>query len=124
VLEAQKPALQAIYKDLEELLPKRNFLVHGETREGAFKGMPRQSYRVGLVKNNLQYLDEFDRGEHGPNIFDVCQVQAVTELCRKILRAIADLRASIPVNDESYQEEPDNPAESPPARHVKTKEMP
>ena len=42
VLEAQKPALQAIYKDLEELLPKRNFLVHGETREGAFKGAPHQ----------------------------------------------------------------------------------
>src|SRR5260370_15431484 len=60
--DAQKPALQAIYKGLDELLPKRNFIVHGETREGAFKGKPRQPYRVGLIKNNLQYLDEFDCG--------------------------------------------------------------
>src|SRR4029078_12999265 len=71
--DAQKAALHAIYKDLDALLPKRNFIVHGETREGAFKGKPRRAYRVGLVKNNLEYLDEFDRGEHGPNIFDVSQ---------------------------------------------------
>jgi hypothetical protein len=116
--EAQKPALQAIYKDLDDLLPKRNFLVHGETREGAFKGKPRQPYRVGLVKNNLRYLDEFDSGEHGPNIFDVGQAKAVSQLCRKILDAIADLRASIPVSDEPYQEEPDDPAAWPPARRV------
>jgi hypothetical protein len=71
VPDAQKLALQAIYKGLDELLPKRNFLAHGETREGAFKGMTRQLHRVGLVKNNLEYLDEFDRGEHGSNIFGV-----------------------------------------------------
>jgi hypothetical protein len=116
---AQKAALQVIYKDLDELLPERNFLVHGETREGAFKGTPRQPYRVGLVKNDLEYLDVFDRGEHGPNIFDVRQVKAVSQLCRKILGAIADLRASIPVSDEPCQGEPHDPAEWPPARHVR-----
>src|SRR5258707_9430634 len=36
--DARKPALQAVYKQLDALLPKRNFIVHGETREGAFKG--------------------------------------------------------------------------------------
>jgi hypothetical protein len=112
--EAQKPALQAIYKSLDELLPKRNFIVHGETREGAFKGKPRQLYRVGLIKNNLEYLDEFDRGEHGRNTFDVSQVKATSQLCRKILGAIADLRASIPVSEEPYQEEPDDPSQWPP----------
>jgi hypothetical protein len=35
VPDNQKPAMQAIYMGLDELLPKRNFLVHGETREGA-----------------------------------------------------------------------------------------
>jgi hypothetical protein len=89
---AQKPTLQAIYNDLHELLPKRSFLIHGETREGAFEGMPRQFYRVGLVKDNLYHLHEFDRGKHGPNIFDVRQVQAVSQLCRKILVAMANLR--------------------------------
>lgn len=55
--------------------------------------MPRQAYRVGLVKNNLEYLDEFDHGEHGANIFDVGQVRAVSELCRKILAGMAELRS-------------------------------
>lgn len=113
VPDAQKPALQEIYKNLDELLAKRNYLIHGETREGAFKGMPTQAYRVGLVKDNLEYLDEFDRGEHGPNIFDVSQVQAVSRLCRTILAAISSLRASIPVSSERYQEEPDDPAKWP-----------
>jgi hypothetical protein len=114
VPDDQKPVLQAIYKDLDELLPNRNFLVHGETREGAFKGKPRQPYRVGLVKNNLEYLDEFDRGEHGPNIFDIQQVRAVSQLCRKILGALADIRASFLVSDTPFGEESNDLSEWPP----------
>jgi hypothetical protein len=94
--DERKPALLAIYKQLDALLEKRNFIVHGETREGAFKGKPRQPYRVGLVKDNLEYLDEFDRGEHGPNIFDVAQVRAATQDCRKIRKDIAALRGGRP----------------------------
>jgi hypothetical protein len=109
VPDTQKPVLEEIYKKLDELLTKRNYLIHGETRDGAFKGTPPQAYRVGLIKNNLEYLDEFDRGEHGPNIFDVRQVQAVSQLCRTILAAISSLRASIPVSSERHQEQPDDP---------------
>jgi hypothetical protein len=61
----------------------RNFLVHGETWEGAFKGKPRQPYRVGLVNKNLEYLDEFERAEHGPNVFDVQQVRDATRRCAR-----------------------------------------
>jgi hypothetical protein len=100
---------------LDELLKKRNFIVHGETREGAFKGKPRRTYRVGLVKDNLEYLDEFDRGEHGPNIFDVSQVKDASEFIRRLLKKIADLRASIPISEEPYQEEPGDPEDWPPA---------
>src|SRR5262249_13546295 len=95
--EEQKAALQVIYDHLDKLLVKRNFIIHGETREGAFRGKLSQIYRIGLVKDNLEYLDEFDRGEHGANIFDVSQIKAASEDCRKILEDIADLRASIPV---------------------------
>jgi hypothetical protein len=114
--EAQKAALQAIYKQLDELLPKRNFIVHGETREGAFNGKPRQPYRVGLVKDNLEYLDEFDRGEHGPNIFDVDQVRAATKLCRKIVSDIDSLRKSIPVGEPRNDEEPEDFSKWPPPK--------
>jgi hypothetical protein len=67
------------------------------------------------VKDNLEYLDEFDRGEHGTNIFDVSQIKAASEDCRKILKDIAELRASIPVGDEPYREEPDDPEDWPPS---------
>jgi len=81
VSEEKWPTLNKVFKELDELLPKRNFLVHGETWEGTFKGQPPQPYRVGVIRKNLQYLDEFDRGEHGDNVFSVEQVRAVTQLC-------------------------------------------
>lgn len=105
--DEEKPTLHKIYKALDELRPKRNFLVHGETWEGAFKGKTRQPYRVGLVKKNLEYLDEFMRAEHGPNVFDVLQVRDVTEHCREIHRSIQDLRDRISANAVPYDEEPD-----------------
>jgi hypothetical protein len=49
-----------------------------------------QPYRVGVIKDNLEYLDEFDRGEHGPNVFSIKQVKDVSAECRDI---IADLDA-------------------------------
>jgi hypothetical protein len=92
VSEEKKPILQTVYKDLETLLPKRNYIIHGETWEGEFKGKPYQPYRVGIIKDNLDYLDEFDRGQHGGNVFDVQQVRDVTKLCEKIHAALDTLR--------------------------------
>lgn len=90
VSDRKKPLLQKVYKALDDLLPKRNYLVHGETWDGAFKGQPMQPYRVGVIKDNLEYLDEFDRGQHGPNVFSIKQVKDVAAECRDI---IADLEA-------------------------------
>jgi hypothetical protein len=82
--EPMKTTLERVYEGLEELLPKRNYLVHGETWEGAFKGKPPQPYRIGVTKDNLDYLDEFDRGQHGENVFDVQQARDTTKLCVSI----------------------------------------
>jgi hypothetical protein len=110
----QKEALKKIYKVLDELLPKRNYIVHGETWEGTFEGNPRQPYRVGLVKKNLEYLDEFERAEHGPSVFDVHQVRIATKLCLNVLAALADFRAKIPVSSEPFHEEPNDLSQWPP----------
>ena len=80
-----------VYANLATLRSKRNFLVHGETWKGAFGG-PRQAYRVGIVKQNLEYLDEFDRGEHGENVFSLSEVQEVAKLCRDIVGDLNFLR--------------------------------
>jgi len=90
--ELNKTIFEQVYKDLDELLPKRNYIIHGETWEGAFKDMPKQPYRVGVIKDNLEYLDEFERAKHGPNVFDLEQIVDATKLCRKILANLNKLR--------------------------------
>lgn len=100
-----KATLQRIYKELEDLRPVRNFLVHGETWDGAFKGKPRQAYRVGLVKKNLEYLDEFERAEHGPNVFDVEQVRAATKRCAEIHQDLTELRDAIAATAIPFEED-------------------
>jgi hypothetical protein len=108
VPDEHRPTLQRIYKALDDLLPTRNFLVHGETWEGTFKGKPNQPYRVGLVKKNLEYLDEFERAEHGPNVFDVRQIRDATRRCAEIQRDLATLRdviaaTAVPVKENATE---------------------
>jgi hypothetical protein len=92
VPDEQRPTLQKVYKDLHELQYKRNFIVHGETWEGSFKGKSRQPYRLGLVRGNLEYLDEFERAEHGDNVFDIQQIRAATQLCVRVHGDLANMR--------------------------------
>jgi hypothetical protein len=91
VSKESKPILDRVYKKLDELLPKRNFLVHGETHEAALAGKSTH-YRVGIIKKDLDYLDQFDRGERGDNVFDLEQVRAATKLCREIAADLHTLR--------------------------------
>jgi hypothetical protein len=107
VPDEQKRTLQKVYKDLGELHSKRNFIVHGETWEGTFKGKSRQPYRVGLVEGNLEYLDEFERAEHRDNVFDVQQVRAATQLCVRIHGDLADMRERIAATAVPFEEEVD-----------------
>ena len=60
--------------------------------EGAFKGQPSRPYRVGVIKDNLDYLDEFDRGEHGENVFSVDEVREAVALCQDIRSDLDVLR--------------------------------
>ena len=92
VTEEQQPILDSVYAKLEELLPMRNFLVHGETHEASLKRKPKQPYRVGINKKDMDYLEEFGRGEHGLNVFDLQQVRAATSLCREISKDLHTLR--------------------------------
>jgi hypothetical protein len=87
---ANRKLLQKTQKGLDDLLPKRNSLVHGETYEEEFNGSSKQAYRVGVEKDNLDYLEEFSRGEKKGTIFSVAQVREATKQCAKIR---ADLNA-------------------------------
>jgi hypothetical protein len=90
--DKDKPRLAKLYKKLDELLPTRNFLVHGETREGVLEGKPKQPYRIGINLADLDHLDAFGRGEHATNVFDLGQIRAATKLCREIGAELSTLR--------------------------------
>ena len=77
---------------LKELLPKRNSIVHGETYVEKFEGRPKQPYRVGVEKKNIQYLENFSKAQFGTTIFTTAQVREATELCKKIYKAINKIR--------------------------------
>jgi len=81
-----------IYKDLDTLLPQRNSIVHGETYEDEFKGRPKQPYRVGVIKKNIQYLEDYSMDKHGPNVFSVKQVQDATAVANQTWRNINRIR--------------------------------
>ena len=84
--------VQQIYEDLDTLLPKRNSLVHGETYLEELKGKPRQPYRVGVERDNIDYLAEFSRGEPKGSVFDTDQVREVKRLCTKTLDQLNIIR--------------------------------
>jgi hypothetical protein len=85
--------LDRVYKKLDTLLPKRNFLLHGETWDGQFKGKPKQPYRVGIIKKDLDYIDMFFAASTVP-ISSVWSSRAVTRKCQDITADLDTLRAS------------------------------
>jgi hypothetical protein len=81
-----------IYKDLDALLPQRNSIIHGETYEDKFNGRPKQPYRVGVIKKNIQYLEDYSMDKHGPNVFTVKQVREATALANRTWNKINKIR--------------------------------
>lgn len=57
------------------------------------------------MKKNLEYLDEFERAEHDPNVFDVQQVRDATKRCAKIRQDLTDLRGAIAATAVPFEEE-------------------
>lgn len=100
--------LERIYAEMAVLLKKRNYLTHGETYEESFKGKPRAPYRVGVTKDNIDYLDDFDHAQHGDNVFSIQQVKDASALCVKIRNDLEAIQKNVVDNAEPYVEEPDD----------------
>jgi hypothetical protein len=83
---------EQIYKDLDDLLPQRNSIVHGETYEYQFDGRPKQPYRLGVIKKNIKYIEDFTMDKHGPNVFTVKGVKNAAALGDRIWRNINKIR--------------------------------
>jgi hypothetical protein len=67
---------------LDAILPKRNFIVHGSTFEiGIGNGAP-IAYRIGAPKKNIDYMSEFVRKKESvAHSFTAEQVRQATKDC-------------------------------------------
>jgi hypothetical protein len=103
-----------ILEDMKELLPKRNYIVHGATWSRSVNPGRRKAYRVGIekqivegkVEHNVDWLDDFEHRKDGPNVFDAEQVRIATRFASNIVDALEAIQASLP---KVYQQPSDEP---------------
>jgi hypothetical protein len=110
VLDQHKPVLE----DMNELLPRRNYIVHGTTWSREVSPGRRKAYRVGIekhiveekVEHNVDWIDDFKHGKDGPNVFDVEQVRTATTFASNIVDALEAIQASLPKVNQQSSDEP------------------
>jgi hypothetical protein len=90
---------------LRDLLPKRNFIIHGETYEIGRGDEEPQMYRVGLKRGDGEYMNKFVAdfdSEHG---FNLAKINATTEFCMSIREKIASVSTEV-VNEAVAKNNP------------------
>jgi hypothetical protein len=66
--------------DLNALLPKRNFIVHGSTYQIGLSDRPPQPYRIGKRKGHYGFLNDAVLNDFAdPHVFTVERINKVTE---------------------------------------------
>ena len=87
--DEQRAILDA-YADLDILLPKRNFIVHGTTYQIGKESLPAQPYRIGITKGDFDYMNRAIAQDFTvPHAFSVEKLAAVTADCVALRRKIA-----------------------------------
>jgi hypothetical protein len=86
--KGQRPILDEAYAELDTLLPKRNFIVHGTTYYGIGKNS--EPYRIGMRRGdfdrtNWSLAQLFD----GPHAFTVERIAVVTAECVALREKLA-----------------------------------
>ncbi|TPQ32983.1 hypothetical protein C2U70_20370 [Bradyrhizobium guangdongense] len=81
----QRVSLDEIFADLDSILPKRNFIVHGTTMEMGVGDGPIVAYRVGAPKGNIHYLNEvISSTGQAAHVFTAERIRQVTTECMNI----------------------------------------
>jgi hypothetical protein len=89
--ELRRAELAAITLKLEDLLPKRNSLVHGETYEVGFNGELAVPYRIGVTKKDFDYLNKFVANKDSEHAFNVPRIQETCAQCREIHKQMGEI---------------------------------
>jgi hypothetical protein len=84
------------YSDLNALLLKRNFIVHGSTYHMGKGDKPTQPYRIGKRKGDREFMNEAMANDFiGPHVFTADGIDKVTEeflaLRGKLAKVVVDV---------------------------------
>jgi hypothetical protein len=78
--EKHRVLLTQAYAELDRLLPKRNFIVHGTTYQmGIGEKLP-QPYRIGMTKGDKNFMNNaIANNLEGPHVFTTSGISDVTD---------------------------------------------
>jgi hypothetical protein len=80
--KGQRAILDEVYAELDTLLPKRNFIVHGTTYQIGKNSDSVQPYRIGMTRGDFDHMNQFIAQDFdGPHAFTVERIALVTTKC-------------------------------------------
>ncbi|MET4802569.1 hypothetical protein [Bradyrhizobium sp. LB11.1] len=87
-----RAALDTATKALDDLLPRRNLIVHGSTYQVGFGGAPPEAYRIGAPKGDQEFLNEFMRQQGNvEHSFTASRIRRATADCKSISAMISPI---------------------------------
>ena len=98
--EKHRAILNEVYTDLEALLPKRNFIVHGITYQIGTATKPAEAYRIGKRKGDHDFMGEaMANNLLGAHVYTAAGIATVTEefvtLREKLARVAIDVMRAL-----------------------------
>jgi hypothetical protein len=99
--DTHRAILNEVYDELDALLPKRNFIVHGTTLEAGNHKIPSQPYRIGKRKGQADRLMQAISDDLvGPHVFTTDSISKVTgefaQTKYKLQRVVTDMVRFLP----------------------------
>jgi hypothetical protein len=109
--DEQRETLDNAYNDLDILLRKRNFIVHGTTYQIGKENIPVQWYRIGMTRGDYDHMnDAITQNFDVPHVFTVERISAATRECvalrAKLMCVLLEVIQDRLVNRAAPQPEP------------------
>jgi hypothetical protein len=92
----QRATIDAAIVGLDDLLPRRNLIVHGITYEVGFAGSEPKAYRIGIPRGNIDYMNQFLRdGADVEHSFPVERVRQAIADCKALASILGPITAHL-----------------------------
>lgn len=90
--DAHRTTLLEVNKELDKLLPKRNFIVHGTTYQIGRGDIPTQPYRIGMTRGDRYSMREvIEQNFNVPQAFTTDKIKSTTAEFVAVRATLADV---------------------------------